>query len=126
MHPKKLANVTAMDARARYDYFVRRIADSEEVWGLFNDGWATAANDLGDKALPFWPERELAEVCSTAEWATYTPARIPVAEFLQKWLRGMEQEALLVAVFPTPQDKGVCVQPSKLAADLKVELDEYE
>lgn len=126
MHSKKLANVTAMTASARYDFFLRKAADAEEVWGLFEDGWATAANGHGNNGIPFWPERELAEACATAEWAVYQPRKIAVDEFLERWLPGMAKDALLAVVFPTPEDKGTYVDPSRLAADLTGALADYE
>jgi hypothetical protein len=38
----------------------------------------------------------------------------------------MEKDTRLVAVFPTPQDKGVAVEPRRFEADLREELSQYE
>ena len=37
IHPNKPANLLAMDARTRYEYFVRKVVDFEAVW-LLEDG----------------------------------------------------------------------------------------
>jgi len=126
MHAKKLESVTAMAGPARYHYFVRSIADSQVVWGLFNEGWAQAASDEGRRALPFWPESEFAEVCATSQWAEFKPKIIPLEDFHRKWLQGMEKDGVVIAVFPTPQERGVFVDPSRLTADLKAEEAQYE
>lgn len=125
-HPEKLAAVEAMDGAARYDYFLRKVADFECVWGLFSDGWASAASAEGRKLLPFWPEADFATACATGVWAAYQPKSISIGDFTSKWIPGMARDGLLVAVFPTAQSKGVFVEPSWLGQDLEAALSEYE
>ena len=35
VHPNKIQNVISLTKEARYDYFLRKIADSMYLWGLF-------------------------------------------------------------------------------------------
>ena len=60
-----------MAPNERFRYFVRKVTDFSEVWGLYFEGWAMAASDSGQKALVFWPEKEFAEICATAQWKDY-------------------------------------------------------
>ncbi len=39
--------VLALPREERYAHFVKRVADTEQVWGLYNNGWASAATDDG-------------------------------------------------------------------------------
>lgn len=112
-----------MSGKERFGYFSRKVADFEKVWGLYQDGWAMAADDEGNKVIVLWPEEELASICSEGAWAGYVAKFIPLDAFLEKWIPGMIQDNVNVGVFPTPSDKGVIVQPSLLADAIKEELD---
>ncbi|GLJ03691.1 hypothetical protein [Bacillus sp. YKCMOAS1] len=40
MHPKELETTIQLSAKKRYDYFIKKIVDLEEVWSLSNEkGW---------------------------------------------------------------------------------------
>jgi hypothetical protein len=48
MHPKKLERVFNLSPHERYVYFIKHVADFQEVWGLKqDDGWATTGDDNG-------------------------------------------------------------------------------
>ncbi|MEI8372831.1 MAG: DUF2750 domain-containing protein [Planctomycetota bacterium] len=126
MHPKQFESVTALDAPNRYSYFVRKVADFEKVWGLFEDGWALMGDDAGNQILPVWPEREFAEALAQGDWATHTAKAISLKDFVEKWLPGMEKDGKQLAVFPTPSGKGVLVAPPRLLTDLRSEMKQYE
>jgi hypothetical protein len=51
---------------------------------------------------------------------------IDLGSFKQKWLPGMAKDNYLVAVFPTPNQKGVVVSPARLADELNEELAKIE
>jgi len=97
---KKIENVLRLDASSRCDYFVRKVADFEIVWGLFNTGWPTASTGA-TTAVPFWPEEEFAALCATAEWQGFHPKAIALEEFLTRWFPGMEKDQRICLVFPT-------------------------
>lgn len=115
-----------MSSEERYDYFIRKVADFEIVWGLNDGGWAILSDNEGNEVFPFWPEKELAEICVQDSWSSYKPKSIELNHFIEKWLTGMEKDGILVGVFYTPEGKGVVVQPAKLKADLEEELEQYD
>jgi hypothetical protein len=123
---KKIENVIKLSEEDRYNYFIRKVADFEEVWGLNNDGWALLGNDLNNQIFPFWPEKEFAEICATEQWLGYSPQSISLDAFLEKWIPGMINDKLLVSIFQTPKSKGSIVNPQKLMNDINEELSQYE
>ncbi|WP_255462680.1 DUF2750 domain-containing protein [Galbibacter sp. BG1] len=124
---KKISNIINLSAQERYDYFIRKIADFEEVWGLYDgDGWAMTMDDGGRKAMPFWPEKEFAKLCAQNEWENYKPKAIGLDDFIEKWLVGMYKDNLKAVVFYTPNNKGLIIYPHKLKDDLEEELEQYE
>jgi hypothetical protein len=109
----------------RYEYFVKKVTDWEVVWGLFSEGWATAA-DSEDTVLPFWPGFEFAALCAEGAWTGYAPKEIQLYDFLETWLPGMGKDGLKVAVFPVAAGQGVVVTPARLQQDLAEECAKYE
>lgn len=89
-----------LPAQQRHDYCVRKVADTQEVWGLYHAGWATAQAD-GDIAIPF-------------------------GDFLHKWLPGMMSNDQLASVFPVPQGSASIAVPADLLRDLQHESEQYE
>ena len=46
MRNSKIDNVINLTASERYDYFIRKVADFEEVWGLKDaEGWALMGSE---------------------------------------------------------------------------------
>ena len=124
---KELSSVFGLEASKRYGYLIKKVADQEMLWSLWDkDGWAlAAAEDKKSEAIPIWPHKKFAEACATGSWDGYEPKRISLDQWLSKWIPGMEKDRRLVAIFPTPIDKAVLVTPSKVAADLGTELENY-
>nr|WP_268994069.1 DUF2750 domain-containing protein [Janthinobacterium sp. FW305-128] len=109
----------------RHGYFVRKVADTQEVWGLYHDGWATAQAD-GKVAIPFWPEAAYAQACASGEWEHFQPRAIALDDFLSKWLLGMAGNGQLASVFPVPQGRASIAAPDDLRRDLQYESEQYE
>lgn len=124
-HPKKIRNVEHLDDEARRDYFVRKVADFEVVWGLGEEGWATS-NVGGVVAVPFWPEAEFAASCAVDEWDGFRAKPIPLSEFLSKWLPGMDVDQRICLIFPTPASRGLPLPADKLRQFIEEELQQYE
>ena len=59
MRNSKIDNVINLTASERYDYFIRKVADFEEVWGLKDaEGWALMGSEE-QVLFPIWSERNL-------------------------------------------------------------------
>jgi len=124
---KEIEAVLSLGAPERYEHCIKKIADQETVWSLWQDGgWALAGDEAGNQLVPIWPHQKYASLCALAEWAGYEPRQISLDAFLDRWIPGMERDNRLVAVFPTPKDKGVRAEPRRLESDLREELSRYE
>ena len=65
IHKKEFENVLKMNGPERYNYFIQKVADWEEVWGLkAEDGWAMVGDPNSNECIPFWPHPEYAQVCA--------------------------------------------------------------
>lgn len=127
INKKKVENILSLPNQDRYDYFIRKAADFEEVWSLYNEGWALLDDSNGNELIPFWPEEVFANLCATDQWQSYKPRSIDMESFLTKWLPGMEKDGKNVSIFYLSKDnKGIITIPKDLIIDLQKELEQYE
>ncbi len=101
--------------------FIERVAKVRVVWGLKSaNGWAVAPsnNDEGQGVMPFWSDRAYAARAAKDEWAAYEPTAIDLDSFIDKWLKGMNQDGLLVGTNWNAHLMGMEVTPAELAQAL--------
>jgi hypothetical protein len=122
---KELEAVLRLDGPARFQHFVKRVADAESAWGLWREGWALLGDDAGADAFPLWPAREYAALLQTEDWANHEPSEIPLDDLLGELLPGLRAKGTSVAVFPKPDGRGVVVTADELEATLRRELEKY-
>jgi hypothetical protein len=123
--PEKAA-ISSQDGVARYKYFIKKVADENQLWSLWKDGWVLAEDDKGRLVVPVWPHAQFAEMCASGDWIDHEARPIEMDAWLDRWLPGILSDNRLIAVFPTANDKGVVVGSEQLAADLRGELQNYE
>ena len=121
----EMQGVLRLDGPKRFDHFVKRVADEERAWGLWNDGWALMTDDNGTAVFPLWPAAEYAELHRTGEWASYAAREIALPDLLEELLPRLAQKGVLPGVFPTPTGKGVTPRPEELLAVLRNEQARY-
>jgi hypothetical protein len=131
MHPKKFENVVSMSADGRYWYFIRTVADAQEVWLLETEGGFPLSIEMepGSLVYPAWPEKEFAEAAARERpgWGLTTATSRPLDEFMERWLPGMQRDGTKVGVFWAGADLiGIDVEPDVLLQDLKEECAQYE
>ena len=98
--------VIALPAPARYAYCIKHIADEEQLWGLWSDGWAMVGAEGGEQAIPVWPHARFAEASAIDVFAGHEPRAIPLADWLERWLPGMARLDLIGAFALTEPDHG--------------------
>ena len=106
---KEIEGVLKTETWKRYKYFMGKVADQEEVWGLYDDRWALARDNKGHDIFPLWPAAEYASLCALELWRNYKPKQIPLDDLLEKLLPKLKNDGILIGVFFTPNNKGVVV-----------------
>ncbi|GAA3934930.1 DUF2750 domain-containing protein [Chitinophaga oryziterrae] len=126
MNNHKVQNIIKLSKEERFSYFVNKIVDFEQIWGLNNDGWAVLGSQENAVVMPFWPEENFAERCISEEWRGFRPQAISLQDFLDKWLPGMEKDNRLVAVFYFPELKeNIIIPPQELKSAILREQEQY-
>ncbi|WP_191557680.1 DUF2750 domain-containing protein [Metabacillus idriensis] len=124
MDKKEFDAIIKQPPNIRYDFFIKKVVDYEEVWGLYNDGWATAKDEEDNLLIPFFPKKVFAENCAEKEWAAYEAKLLGLDEFIEKWLTGMKKDGIKPSIFPTEVNTAV-VSIDVIIKDLETELENY-
>ncbi|MBY0012066.1 DUF2750 domain-containing protein [Paenibacillus typhae] len=124
MTSKEFEAVIKLPANIRYEYFIKKVADSEEIWGLYDDGWAMTADDSGILLIPFWPKKEFAQYCAYEEWSNYKAQSISLDEFISDWLPNMVKDQYKPSIFWNRDDSAV-LEIQVILNDLEQELEKY-
>ena len=125
VHPKQIEAVLALSGPRRLEHLIKVVADREEAWGLYDDGWALAGTDAGQEAFLLWPAEEYAALCATDTWANYKPKAIPLDDLVGLLLPKLQARGTLIAAFLTPEVAGVTLEANHLLSMLEVELERY-
>lgn len=123
---KQIEAVLALPGEKRYKHFIKRIADTEVVWGLYRDGWALAATDDGIQVFPMWPAREYAALCAVDEWTGYEPREFSVEDLVNELIPQFLIDGTRPGIFYTLKNKGVTPSAELFKADVVEELRNYE
>jgi Protein of unknown function (DUF2750) len=124
---EEFESVSVLPPEERYQQFVKRVAQWGILWGLSRDtSWAVKVDDKGYTVVPVWPHERFAAACSSGYWYSHIPRSIPLQEWMERWLPGLQRDQQLVLVFPTFNGRGVPVAPERLKADLEAELARME
>ena len=126
LRPEEIARLFKKPGEKRYEYFVKKVADTEEVYGLADEeGWALLG-DEGEDIIPLFPHAEFAEQFRVEnEFEEYGIGVVDVNE-LMEWLDEMEEEGMQVAVFPNLEMSGAVIHPARHKQDLQAELEKYD
>jgi hypothetical protein len=123
MHDKEYESVVELPSNKRYEYFVKKVADWGEVWGLKDaSGWVVLGDEEENVFIPVWPHQRFADAYSIQAQIGASPCSIQLDDWLEKWLPGMKKDQRYAAVFPVKAGKSIPVDPDQLKADIEAEL----
>jgi hypothetical protein len=125
MHDEEFANVCRFDEQTRYDYFVRRVADWEEIWVLAPMDTAAVEPEGFDGDVSVWPHPRFAEACVTTDGSGNHAEMIDLDDWIDGWLPTMEERGQLVVVFPVVGGRATLVEPAAHRSDILAELEKY-
>ena len=126
MNPKKLQNVLMMTDGKRLDYLIRKVADFEEIFLIYeamNSMCTITVN--GQECIPVFPEREFAENFKNLNPQYKKVKNLPLNDFFE-WLDKSNSGEMRFAVFPDNELNASIVSASDLKDSLLEECEQYE
>ncbi|MCM3130562.1 DUF2750 domain-containing protein (plasmid) [Paenibacillus urinalis] len=124
MNKKEFEAVINLPSNVRYEYFIKKVADYEEVWGLYDNGWAVTSDPNGNLLLPFWPKKEFAEACAIEDWKNYKAESIDLSGFIEEFLPQLKEDGIKPSIFFNNDDSAV-LEVNTLIEDIETELEKY-
>lgn len=108
------AAVPKMADEELLEYFLFRIAEADEVWGL-KEGpqWIRRKID-GRETLPVWPFKRYAADAAVGEWQNFTPVVESVEFFLYRILKKLAMSDVAIEIMPRESGVGCLISPQRL------------
>ena len=125
-NPREIDAVLKLPAPARYEHFIKRVVDSGEAWGLWNDGWAMGSTDVGQPTFPLWPAKEYAELSAKEHWANFSPVPISLEDLVDELLPKLEEDGVQPSIFRVPTGDATMPLIHQVVKDLRTEMGRYE
>ncbi|WP_137222397.1 DUF2750 domain-containing protein [Shewanella sp. MEBiC00475] len=111
---KSVSELMNLTPEGRYDYMVEQIKAENVIWTLQDQDGCVMLTTEDEDCIPMWPSEETAALWAVDEWKECEPLAIPLNEFQERWVSGMEDDDLFIAVFPVQEDLGVVVPPYEM------------
>ena len=102
----------------RYEAFLEMVHEAGSVWVLKDDEGCLIVTSDDEECLPVWPSEEAALACAIADWKGLEPLAVSMADWMEKWLPGMEKDNRVVAVFPNLAGESLVVEARELYEEL--------
>jgi hypothetical protein len=114
----------------RHQKFITTICESEIVYALKNrKGFATSSSNHYDDTdgnpvgmICFWGEKARAKSCIKEGWKRYKIQEIQLADFLESWCIGMENDGLIIGTAFDQNMFGYEAEPLELILEITQEL----
>ena len=117
--PAHIQAFNNLSADERYDAFIKAASEGGAVWSLSSDeGWAIIS-DEDFEYLPVWPNAALANTWATDGYSDCSPKSIDQTDWLEKWLPGMIEDGLQIAVCPDIEGEGIVVSAEEVFQTLE-------
>jgi len=114
MSKKQQADPSKLSTEERYDFFVETVVEEQALWSLFgNDGWVLLTADQ-DTCIPFWPSEAIAKQMATQEWQGCKAKQVELTVWKERWVTGLNEDEILVSIFPNHHDNGTIDEPENL------------
>jgi hypothetical protein len=124
---KELNSVLSLEPFKRYQYLLKRIADTENVYTIESPEGNWASSEVrGYNLYPIWSADEFASNCTVGAWSGFKVITTNIHEFIQMQLPQIEREGFLLNVFPVGDKTGFVVKTDEFIRDINEELKNYE
>ena len=126
--PKEIETLMSCNPDVRYQYTIKRIADTEAMWTLGVDNHTFAIQKIKeDCLLPIWSSKEFAILFGSTFMKEYSCIPISLGNFEENIIDIICKNGYLLNIFPTQiEEIGKVVGINSFSKDLSKALNEYE
>jgi hypothetical protein len=110
---------------ARYDYFLKKVADWGELWILVNEDQQFLklfSEEDQIEYVPVWPHADFASDYAKNTDDTLLAKKISLEVFFDRWIPGLQRDELQLSVFPNADDTVWIIDIEDFQEDLEAAL----
>lgn len=127
LNEQEIKSVSFLEPFKRYQYLIKRVADSEKIYMLESDEGNWASSTIGGHHLfPIWSAREYATNSAIDSWSNFKVVEEDLGNFLEITVPKIKVQGLLLNVFPVDEKTGFVVNTIEFVRDIENELKNYE
>lgn len=108
------------------EYFLTRVFETEEVWGLEDQADWVLRELQGQTCMPVWPYQQFAVDAAVASWSECKPQAESLEVFLQGILELLIEEDVMLEIMPMVNRMGCLVSPHRVKSILQGMIDAGE
>ncbi len=124
---REISNVSNLEPFKRYQYFIKKIADFEELWTIVDSNGDIALAEIKDNVLiSFWTAEEFIYSNLEGSWEDCNPFKITLNDLKEKIVDEISKGNYLLNIFPVNGKSGFIVNLEEFIRDLNEELENYE
>lgn len=126
VHPKEVEKVSSLEPIERYKYFIKKVADNEELYTLMDNLNNYVVSEIDNNFLfPMWSAKEFIEHCKVKGWENHKIKKITLDDLENEIFDFIASRNYLINVFPIVDKTGFIVDLDEFARDLSNELQNY-
>jgi hypothetical protein len=126
MNQKEFDSVISLKSFERYKYFIKKVADFEELWTIINVDGDYALSDVEDNVMiTFWPKPKYITSNLTDGWENCKPKKLTLDDLENDIFDLIASHNFLINIFPVNGKSGFIVDLNEFARDLGEELKKY-
>lgn len=127
MNNKEKENILKLEPYKRYQYFIKKIADFEELWTIVDEDGNYALSDVDNHTLiSLWTSEEFVKSNFEQGWEKCKPIKLTLDELREELFELIVDEGYLINIFPINGRSGFVVNLNEFIRDLDEELDKIE
>ncbi len=127
LNKMEIENVSKLDTFKRYKYFIKKVADFEELWTLIDENSDFALSEIDNHFfISFWTAEEFIKSNLDNGWKNHTPLKMSLNYFEENVMPVIQENNYLINVFPVNGKSGFVVSINEFVRDLNEELENYE
>ncbi|MFP9112440.1 DUF2750 domain-containing protein [Flavobacterium sp. RHBU_3] len=126
MNSNEYDNIIKLTAFDRYKYFIKKVADFEELWTITYIDGSYALSDIDDNVtISFWPKPEYIDSNLSNGWEKCVSKKLTLDDLEDELFDFIASQNYLINVFPKNGKSGFVVSLDEFARDLSDELKNY-
>jgi hypothetical protein len=116
-----LDNIAQFTPEQRLSYLVKECILNKQVWILTDQDGCVMLNTEDEDCTPVWPSETFAQAWATGDWSACEAKAIDLKTWHSRWTRGLEDDDIAVAVFPSENEEGLVISAQEFDFELKTQ-----